>query len=36
MEDEQEAGLLREEQELMSPSIELEHDENTDWQHGCG
>jgi hypothetical protein len=30
MEDEEEARLLREEQELMSLSNELEHNENTD------
>jgi hypothetical protein len=36
MEDEEEARLLREEQEWMSLSNELEHDENTDWLRGCG
>jgi hypothetical protein len=36
MEDEEEARLLREEKELMSPSTELEYDENTDWLRGCG
>jgi hypothetical protein len=36
MEDEEEARLLREEQELMSLSNELEHNENTDWLRGCG
>jgi hypothetical protein len=36
MEDKEEARLLREEKELMSPSTELEHDENTDWLRGCG
>jgi hypothetical protein len=35
MEDKKEARLLREEQELMSPSNELEHDEKTDWLRGC-
>jgi hypothetical protein len=36
MEDEEDARLLREEQELISSSNELEHDENTDWLCGCG
>ena len=36
MEAEEEARLLREEQESMSLSNELEHDEKTDWLRGCG
>jgi hypothetical protein len=36
MEAEEEARLLQEEQESMSLSNELEHDEKTDWLRGCG
>jgi hypothetical protein len=36
VEAEEEARLLREEQESMSLSNELEHDEKTDWLRGCG
>jgi hypothetical protein len=36
IEDEEDARLLREEQELICSSNELEHDENTDWLRGCG
>jgi hypothetical protein len=35
MEDEEDARLLREEQELISLGNELELDENTDWLRGC-
>lgn len=36
MEAEEEARLLQQDQELMSLSNELEHDEKTDWLRGCG
>jgi hypothetical protein len=36
LEAEEEARLLQEEQESMSPRNELEHDEKTDWLRGCG
>lgn len=36
MEDEGETRLLRDEQEWMSLSNQLEHDENTDKLRGCG
>jgi hypothetical protein len=36
MEAEEEARLLQQDQESMSLSNELEHDEKTDWLRGCG